>query len=71
MSNSMLEKLARHGVLVLTYAPHTSPTFQVLDVLLFGLVSDPKKYQIRDDTLPVHVNHILRLLRAYDAQWQA
>jgi hypothetical protein len=31
MSNSMLEKLARHGVLILTYSPHTSHIFQVLD----------------------------------------
>jgi hypothetical protein len=28
-----------------------------------GLPSDPKKYQIRDDTLPVHIDHILRLFR--------
>jgi hypothetical protein len=52
MSNSMLEKLAQHRVLVLTYPPHTSSIFQVLDVLLFGLVKRSKKYQIRDDTLP-------------------
>jgi hypothetical protein len=38
MSNSVLEKLARHGILVLTYPPHTSRIFQVLDVLLFGLI---------------------------------
>jgi hypothetical protein len=38
MSNSMLEKLAGHEVLVFTYPPHTSHIFQVLDVLLFGLV---------------------------------
>jgi hypothetical protein len=33
MSNLMLEKLERHGFLVLTYPPHTSHIFQVLDVL--------------------------------------
>jgi hypothetical protein len=42
MSNSMPKKLARHGVLVLTYPPHTSHIFQVLDVLLFGLVNRSK-----------------------------
>jgi hypothetical protein len=67
MSISMLEKLARHGVLVLTYPPHASHIFQVLDVLLFGLVKRFKKYQIRDATLPIHVDHILRLFRAYEA----
>jgi hypothetical protein len=42
MSNSMLVKLARHGVLVLRYRPHTSHIFHVLDVLLFGLVKRSK-----------------------------
>jgi hypothetical protein len=63
----MLEKLARYGVLVLTYQAHTSQTFQVLDVLLFGLVRGSKKYQTCDDTLPIHVDHVLRLFRAYEA----
>jgi hypothetical protein len=38
-----------------------------MDVLLFGLVEPSKKYQIHDDTLPIHVDHILRLFRAYEA----
>jgi hypothetical protein len=67
MPNSMLEKLARHAVLVLAYPPHTSYIFQVLDALLFGRVKRSRKYQIRDDTLPIHVDHILRLFRAYEA----
>jgi hypothetical protein len=66
MSNSRLEQLARHGILVLTYPPHTSHIFQVLDVLLFGLVKRWKNYQICDDTLPIHVDHILRLFRAHE-----
>jgi hypothetical protein len=64
MSNSMLENLTRHRVLVLTYPPHTSHIFQVLDGLLFSLAKRSKKYQIRDDTLPIHVDHILKLFRA-------
>jgi hypothetical protein len=67
MSNSMPEKLARHGVLVLTYPPHMSHLFQVLDVLLFCLLKRSKKYQIRDDALSIYVDHILRLFRAYEA----
>jgi hypothetical protein len=64
MSNSMLEKLARHGVLVLTYPPHPSHIFQVLDILLVGLVKPFNKYQILDDALSIHVDHILRLFQA-------
>jgi hypothetical protein len=67
MSNSMLEQSARHRVLVLTYPPHTSHIFQVLHELLFGLVKRAKNYQIRDDTLPIHLDHILRLFRTYEA----
>jgi hypothetical protein len=67
MSNSMIERLARHGVLVLTYPPHTSHLFQVLDVLRFGLVKRSKKYQISDDILPIHVDHILKPFRAYES----
>jgi hypothetical protein len=67
MSSSCFEKLARHGVLVLIYPPHTSHIFQFLDVLLFGLVKRSKKYQTHNDTLPIHVNHILRLFRACEA----
>jgi hypothetical protein len=63
----MLEKLVRHVGLVLTYPPHTSHIFQVLDVLLFGLVKRSKKYQMSDDTLPIHVHHILRLFQIYEA----
>jgi hypothetical protein len=67
MPNSMLEKLAWHWVFVLTYPPHTSYIFQVLDVLLFSLVKRSKKSQIRDHALPIHVDHILSLFRAYEA----
>jgi hypothetical protein len=67
MSDSVLQNLARHGVLVLTYPPHTSHIFQVLDVLLFGLIKRSKKYQMRDDGLSECVDHILRLFRGYEA----
>jgi hypothetical protein len=67
MSDSILRKLACHGVLVLTYPPHTSHIVQVLDVLLFGIMKRSKKYQMRDDWLSLDVDHILRLFRAYEA----
>jgi hypothetical protein len=35
-SEEILRELARNGILVLTYPPHTSHLFQILDVLLFG-----------------------------------
>jgi hypothetical protein len=40
--------------------------FQVLGVLLFGVLKRAKKYQRRDDELPAQVDHVLRLFRAYE-----
>jgi hypothetical protein len=51
---------------VITYPPHTSHTFQVLDVLLFGALTGAKKYQRRDDSLASNIDHVLRLFRAYE-----
>jgi hypothetical protein len=62
----MLGKLTSWGILVITYPSHTSHIFQVLDVLLFGILKKAKKYQRRDDTLPRGVDHVLRLFRAYE-----
>jgi hypothetical protein len=66
ISSPVLQKLARHGVLVITYPPHTSQIFQVRDILLFGLLKHSKKFQMRDDGLDAHVDHMLRLFRAYE-----
>jgi hypothetical protein len=41
--------------------PHAAHIFQVLDVLLFGILKQAKEYQGRHDTLPRDVNHVLRL----------
>jgi hypothetical protein len=64
--DDVLKKLARHGIHVITYPPHTSHIFQVLDVLLFGVLKRGKKYQRRDDSLHRDVDHVLRLFRAYE-----
>jgi hypothetical protein len=34
--DEVLQELARHGIFMITYPPHSSQIFQVLDVLLFG-----------------------------------
>jgi hypothetical protein len=35
-SNDILQELAKHKIILITYPPHTSHLFQGLDVLLFG-----------------------------------
>jgi hypothetical protein len=50
-TEDILKKLVCHGVIVLTYPPHTYHIFQVLDVLLFGVLKRAKNHQRRDDEL--------------------
>jgi hypothetical protein len=66
MPAPVLQNLACHAVPLITYPPHTSDIFQVLDVLLFGLLKRSKRFQMRDDGLDAHVDHISRLVRAYE-----
>jgi hypothetical protein len=49
------------------YPAHTSHLFQVLDVLLFGRLKAFKKYLANDGAEDREVDHILRILRAYEA----
>jgi hypothetical protein len=53
------KKLACHGVIVLTYPPHTSHIFQVSDVLLFGVFKPAEKHQRRDDEHPAGLDAFL------------
>jgi hypothetical protein len=61
---AILKELAEKGVLVLTYPPHASHIFQVLDLVLFGNLKRCQKYQTRDDNGDREVEHILRTFKA-------
>jgi hypothetical protein len=65
-SEDILRELAHHGVLLITYPPHTSHIFQVLDVLLFGRLKLAKKHLSRNDDLDPQVDHAMRVFRAYE-----
>jgi hypothetical protein len=65
-SEEILSKLARIGIPVTDYPPHTWHIFQVLDVLLLEVLERAKKYQRRDDSFAVNVDHILGLFRPYE-----
>jgi hypothetical protein len=65
-SEEILRELARNGVLLLTYPPHTSHIFQILDVLLFGRLKALKKYLPKDNDEDRETDHILRVFRAYE-----
>jgi hypothetical protein len=47
--DEVLSKLARHGIRVMTYPPHTSHIFQVQDVPLFEVLKQVKN--ITEETI--------------------
>jgi hypothetical protein len=65
-SEMILKEFAEQGVVVVTYPPHTSHIFQVLDVLLFGRLKSAKKYLPRNDGAPSQIDHLVRIFKAYE-----
>jgi hypothetical protein len=65
-SDEILQELANHGIILITYPPHTSHLFQVLDVFLFGHLQSEKKYLARDDNLNPHRDHAFCVFFAYE-----
>jgi hypothetical protein len=62
--DDILQELANHGILLITYLPHTSYIFQVLDVMLFGRLKTAKKYIPRNQELDPQVDHTICIFRA-------
>jgi hypothetical protein len=59
-------ELAEHGILLITYLPHTSHIFQVLDTLLFGRLKAEKKRILRDMNLARDLDYVMRIFRAHE-----
>jgi hypothetical protein len=65
-SDRLMRELARLRVLVVTYPPHTSQMFQVLDRLLFGRLKLAKKHLVRDLEESAQLDHVIRVFKAYE-----
>jgi hypothetical protein len=64
--DQLLKEFAERGVAVITYPPHTSHIFQVLDLLLFGRLKAAQKYIPRADADSTDINHLIRIFKAYE-----
>lgn len=53
-------------ILVITYPSHTSHVFQVLDLLLFGVLKINKKHIQKNDSLSPKIDHLFRIFQAYE-----
>ena len=51
LDEELLQILAQHMILVITYPSHASHVFQVLYMLLFGVLKAHKKYIIKNDKI--------------------
>jgi hypothetical protein len=64
--DQLLKGFTERGVAVITYPPHTSHLFQVLDLLLFGRLKAAQKYIPRADADPTDTDHLVRIFKAYE-----
>jgi hypothetical protein len=65
---SINEELAKLRVLVVSYPPHTSQIFQVLDRLLFGRLKAAKKHLVGDLEEFAELDHVVRIFKAYELE---
>ena len=66
IDENLFKLLANHNILVITYPPHTSHIFQVLDRLLFGVLKTKKRYIPKNSDIPSKNDHLYRVFRAYE-----
>ena len=66
LDRDLLKQLAKHLILVITYPPHTSAIFQVLDRLIFGILKVRKRQIAKNPDIPPNIDYLLRIFRAYE-----
>jgi hypothetical protein len=64
--DALCRKLAEKWVILITYPPHTSNIFQVLDRLTFSVLKNQKRQVQRDGDLHPVIDHVRRVLVAYE-----
>ena len=62
----LLEILADNLILVITYPSHTSHIFQVLNLLLFGVLKVYKKSIPKNDQNSPKIDHLYRVFHSYE-----
>lgn len=66
IDDELLQILAEHFILVISYPSHTSNLFQVLDILIFGVLKIHKKQIRKSDKISPLIDHLYRIFRAYE-----
>lgn len=66
LDDELLRKLAENLILVISYPSHSSHIFQVLDLLLFGVLKKHKKSIPKNDQVSPKIDHLYRVFHAYE-----
>jgi transposase len=66
-STEVIELLSHHRVKVITFPPHTTGIFQMLDLVFFGVFKRFKKHLARDSSIPMMADHAMRMFRACES----
>jgi hypothetical protein len=64
MGDEVLKVLADHGVMMMTYAPHTTNIFQVLDIHFFGIFKLIKSNADESGMVHETANDVVKNIRA-------
>jgi hypothetical protein len=64
LTEHILGLLSPHKIKILTFPPHSSGTFQMLDLVFFGVF---KKCLAKDGSIPVMADHAMRMFKACEA----
>jgi hypothetical protein len=66
LRDDIIEMLSLHRIKIITFPPHTSGIFQMLDRVLFGVFKTAMRGQIKDPQLHFMTDHARRMLRAFE-----
>jgi hypothetical protein len=67
LTREVIDLLSSHKVKIITFPPHSSGIFQMLDLVFFGVFKTYKKRLSRNTSVPVMEDHAMRMFRACEA----
>jgi hypothetical protein len=67
LADQIVQLLTTHKIKVITFPPHSSGIFQMLDLVFFGVFKSQKKRLSKNASVPVMEDHAMRMFRACEA----
>jgi hypothetical protein len=64
LTEHIINLLSAHKIKTLTFSPHSSGIFQMLDLVLSGVFKSIKKHSTKDGSIPVMAAHGVPMFKA-------